>query len=219
VNDIIYHGVNTLTDTPFAPDVFGYIKEPINPPIRHDLARARQLVEQYKAAHGGEFKLTISSTNDPTVIKSAQLVQSQWQKAGITVDIKVADQATLINQALGGQFQAVTWRNHPGGDPDGQYVWWHSNSPVNFNNIKDPDLDRALDDGRSTTDVNARRADYEEVQRIFARQLYNLWGFYALWTFASNPKVHGVTGPDLPDGGRPGLIASVHPVVGIWLAK
>jgi peptide/nickel transport system substrate-binding protein len=219
VNDIIYHGVNTLTDTPFAPEVFGYIKEPINPPIRHDLARARQLVEQYKAAHGGEFKLTISSTNDPTVIKSAQLVQSQWQKAGITVDIKVADQATLINQALGGQFQAVTWRNHPGGDPDGQYVWWHSNSPVNFNNIKDPDLDRALDDGRSNTDVNARRADYEEVQRIFARQLYNLWGFYALWTFASTPKVHGVTGPDLPDGGRPGLIASVHPVVGIWLAK
>lgn len=219
VNDIIYHGVNTPTNTPFAPDVFGYIKDPITPPISHDLNRAKQLVDQYKAAHGGQFKLTISATNDPTVIKAAQLVQSQWQRAGVDVSIKTADQATLINQALGGQFQAVTWRNHPGGDPDGQYVWWHSGSPVNFNNIKDAQIDKDLDDGRSNTDVNARRADYEDLQRVFARQLYNLWGFYALWTFATTPNVHGITGPALPDGSRQALVASVHPVVGIWLSK
>jgi peptide/nickel transport system substrate-binding protein len=219
VNQVVYHGVNRLTDTPFAPDVFGYVTEPITPPIHHDLTRAKQLVEQYKAAHGGQFRLTISSTNDPTVIKSAQLVQSQWQSAGIDVSVRTADQATLINQALGGQFQAVTWRNHPGGDPDGQYVWWHSKSPVNFNNFSDPQIDKDLEDGRSNLDVNARKADYEDLQRVFGRQLYNLWGFYALWTFASAPSVHGITGPDLPDGGRPGLIASVHPVVGIWLSK
>lgn len=219
VDQVIYHNVLTPTDTPFAPEVFGYLKDPITPPIRHDLAKAQQLVNQYKAAHGGQFRVTISATNDPTVIKAAQLVQSQWQKAGIDVGIRTADQATLINQALGGQFQAATWRNHPGGDPDGQYVWWHSASPVNFNNIKDPQIDKDLDDGRSNPDVNARRADYEDLQRVFAHQLYSLWGFYALWSFPSAPNVHGITGPDLPDGGHQGLVASVHPVVGLWLSK
>jgi len=126
----------------------------------------------------------------------------------------------LINQALGGDFQAVLWRNHPGGDPDTQYIYWHSNSPVNFNNFKDPQIDRDLEDGRSNVNVNQRKANYEDLQRVFARQAYNVWrSFYALWCFASAPNVHGVTGPDLPDGGRPGLVASVHPVVGLWLSK
>jgi peptide/nickel transport system substrate-binding protein len=216
INQLIYHGVLTETNTPFAPDVFAYLKEPVSPPVTFDLNRARQLVEQYKAAHGGRFAFTLSSVNDPTIIREAQLVQSQWQKAGMDVTLRQADQATLINQGLGGDFQAVLWRNHPGGDPDGQYVWWHSASPVNFNNINDPQIDKDFDQARSATDPNVRKADYQDLQRQLAKQLYSLWGFYALWAFASKPTIHGLTGPDLPDGGRPGLVASVHPVVGIW---
>ena len=43
--------------------------------------------------------------------------------------IKPEEQAALINDAIGGKFQAVTWRNHPGGDPDTQYVWWYDGNP------------------------------------------------------------------------------------------
>jgi peptide/nickel transport system substrate-binding protein len=137
----------------------------------------------------------------------------------MSVKIRTADQATLINQALGGDFQATLWRNHPGADPDTQYVWWHSGSPVNFGAIKDSRIDNALDTARSSADANVRRAAYEEVQRVFGEQLYNLWGFYSRWVFASRPNVRGVTGPDLPTGGKQGLIASVHPLVGLYLVK
>ena len=38
---------------------------------------------------------------------------------GVTVNLQpIADQSALINAAIGGEFQAVSWRNHPGGDPD-----------------------------------------------------------------------------------------------------
>jgi peptide/nickel transport system substrate-binding protein len=216
INSVIYHGVETPTDTPFAPDVLGYVKEPRQPPIAHDLNKAKQLVSQYKAAHGGSFDVTLSSTNDPTVIKQAQLIQSQWQAAGINVKLRNADQATLINQALGGDFQATLWRNHPGADPDTQYSWWHSNSPVNFNNFKDPQIDHDFEEARSATDPAVRKADYEDVQRVFGRQLYSLWGFYAKWVIASKPNIHGITGVDLPDGGKPGIVASVFPTIGLW---
>ena len=219
INQLIYHGILTPTDTPFAPDVFAYLKEPVQPRVRFDLNRAKQLVAQYKTAHGGQFTVTLSSSNDPTVVRNAQLVQSQWQTAGIDVKLRNADQATLINQAISGDFQAVLWRNHPGADPDTQYGWWYSGSPINFGKINDPHINHDLDDARSNTVVTARQADYQDLQRVFASQLYNLWGFYALWTFASAPNVHGITGPDLPDGGHPGIVVSVHPIVGLWLSK
>ncbi len=219
LNQVVYHNIAIPTFTPFAPDVFSYLKEPVQPPIQHDLNKAKQLVAQYKAAHGGKFDVTLSSTNDPSVLKQAQVVASQWSRAGINVTLRSADQATLINQALGGDFQATLWRNHPGADPDTQYVWWHSGSPVNFGAINDPQIDRDLDIGRSSTDVNERRTVYEDIQRVFATKLYNLWGFYSRWVFASQPYVHGVTGPDLPNGGKQGLIASVHPLLGLYVTK
>ena len=42
----------------------------------------------------------------------------------------IADQSALIDAAIGGEFQAVTWRNHPGADPDTQYVWWYNSTDV-----------------------------------------------------------------------------------------
>ena len=219
LNHVVYHDIAIKTDTPFAPDVFSYLKEPVLPPPQPDLNRAKQLVAQYKAAHGGKFEFTMSSTNDPSVLKQVQVIASQFERAGITVHVRSFDQATLINQALAGTFEATVWRNHPGADPDTQYVWWHSGSPVNFGAINDPQIDKDLDTARSSTDPNVRRAAYEDIQRVFGKQLYNLWGFYSRWVFASQPNVHGVTGPDLPDGGKQGLIASVHPLVGLYMSK
>jgi peptide/nickel transport system substrate-binding protein len=220
LNQLINHGVNTLTNTPFAPDVFGYVKEPVQPPLKFDLNKAKGLVDQYKASHGGKFDVTISSTNDPTTIKEAQLTQSQWQKAGMNVKLRQADQATLINEALGGDFQANLWRNHPGADPDTQYVWWHSSSPVNFNNFKDPQIDKDLETGRSSPDPAVRKAAYEDIQRVFDTQFYSLWRWYSLWAFIGKPNLHGIDGPTLPSGnGKQGLVASVHPMLGLYLSK
>jgi peptide/nickel transport system substrate-binding protein len=220
LNSISEHGLLTLTDTPFASDVFAYVKEPVQPPIRFDLNKAKQLVNQYKGAHGGKFEFTLSGTNDPTTLKLAQLLQSQWQAAGMTVHLRDADQATLIHQALEADFQATVWRNHPGADPDTQYVWWHSGSPINFSHINDAQIDHDLDEARSTSDTSVRKADYGDLQKQFAEKLYNLWAWYALWAFVSRPNVHGITGPDLPDGGgKQGLVASAHPIVGLWVSK
>ncbi len=35
------------------------------------------------------------------------------------------EQSQQINDAIAGNFQATAWRNHPGFDPDTQWVWWH----------------------------------------------------------------------------------------------
>ena len=98
--------------------------------------------------------------------------------------VKAVDESQGINNVIGKQFQAVGWRNHPGFDPDTEWVWWHCDNktvpcdnPVNFNGFNDPVINKALEDARSSTDPAQRKADYETVNRQFAKMVYNGWGW------------------------------------------
>lgn len=130
-----------------------------------------------------------------------------------------ADQAALIDQVIAGGFDAVFWRNHPGGDPDGQFVWWRSDSPVNFGRYQDPTIDRLLAAGRAEPDAAKRKTIYEDLNRRFAQQAHNVWLMWSAWAVSSQPKVHGILGPDI-DGEPPfeGLAVG-HPVSGLWVEQ
>ncbi len=153
------------------------------------------------------------------------MLQQLLGDQGITMNLQpIADQSALIDAAIGGEFQAVTWRNHPGADPDTQYVWWYNSTespnPVNFGRINDAEMNTLMDEGRTTADPARRTEIYEELNRKFAEGLYNLWASYTIWSIASQPGVNGVMGPPLPDGSGPfpGL-ATGHPVTGMWVAQ
>ena len=147
----------------------------------------------------------------------AQLVKEQASEAGVEVTIRTIDQSGLINEAIAGNFQGAGWRNHPGGDPDTQYVWWHSASPVNFGRIKDPEIDRLLDEGRGEPDAAKRKEIYQDVNRRFAEEHYNLWSWYTYWAVGYQKDVKGIAGPPLPNGGgKPySLFAGIIPTLGL----
>jgi peptide/nickel transport system substrate-binding protein len=144
-------------------------------------------------------------------------VKEQAEQAGADVTIRTVDQSTLINEAIAGNFQGAGWRNHPGGDPDTQYVWWYSTSPVNFGRIKDPVIDRLLDEGRSEPDQAKRTKIYQDVNRRFAKEHYNLWSWYTYWAVGFQKDVKGIAGPPLPEGGKPySLFAGIIPTAGLY---
>ena len=214
VNEVQNMGLNRIATGPFPPDSPAYLPDIAR---HHDLRRGRRLARRYEQAHGEPIRFEYLTGTDPDLVKVAQQVQEQQSRAGIKVTIRSVDQSTLINEALAGNFQAVGWRNHPGGDPDSNYVWWHSDSPVNFGRIDDPVVDQLLEEGRVETDLAKRTAIYQDLNRRFAEQLYNLWSWYTLWAVATRNDVRGIAGPALPDGGgRPlALYGGVIPVLGI----
>ena len=107
---------------------------------------------------------------------------SCWATSASTMNLQpIADQSALIDAAIGGEFQAVSWRNHPGADPDTQYVWWYNTdrtrpNPVNFGRFNDPEINalarRGPHDGRRGASA---REIYEDLNRRFAEQLWNIW--------------------------------------------
>lgn len=215
VNEIRNKGLNTIANGPFPPG------SPIYDPklVRgHNLKKAKQYVKKWEAANPGEtLSFEYATQPEPDTLAIAQLVKEQQAKAGIEVSIRTVDQATLINDVLAGNFQSAGFRNHPGGDPDTQYAWWHSGSPVNFGRIDDPVIDQALDEGRVELDPEKRIEIYQRLNRQFFEKLYNLWSWYTYWAVGYQDDIGGVRGAPLPDkAGKPfPLFAGVIPVLAI----
>jgi peptide/nickel transport system substrate-binding protein len=238
LNRVIGEDVPTIASGPYAPDSPAYLEDAGYP--EYDPEEASRLVEEY-VADGGDPSFTLSSTTDPSVRRAAEIVQQQVQAAGATMDINELDQAALINAAIGRSYQAMLFRNYPGGDPDQLYVWFHSGdpggeltNPVNFAGVNDPEVDRLLDEGRSETDLDARPEIYQELNRRMGEQVHGLWFTYTVWAIVEGANVHGVLGPPLPgeDISEPGEaetddaarqpnrgLADGHSLLGLWIAQ
>lgn len=210
-------GIGTVASGPFAEDVIGYLEDAGYPEF--SVEKAKAAAAAYKDDTGKELAFTYSYASGESGTLTAQEIQKQLQESGIKMTPQAeGNQSTLIDKAIGGEFQAVGWRNHPGADPDTQYVWWYNGggNPVNFGRINDPEIDRLLDEGRTTPD--GREAIYQELNKRFGSEVYNAWGTFTIWGIGAKPNVKGVLGPDLPEGGKPfpGL-ATGHFVHGMWL--
>jgi len=232
-NKVRNGGILENASGPFGPGVPGELADTGLP--NFDPAKAKQAAATYKQQTGKNLTFTLDYQADPSTTQDALLVQQMLQQnVGIKVQINaVPDQSTLINIAIGRQYDATLWRNHPGADPDTQYVWWHCgnsgaannnpngaapcDNPVNFGGFNDPTINADLDKARSMPNGEARTTVYEAINRRFASQLWNLWSQYTLWTVAYKPSVHGILGPSLPDktAAFEGLPTG-HPVDGIW---
>ncbi|NLA37480.1 MAG: ABC transporter substrate-binding protein [Actinobacteria bacterium] len=212
LNDINSGGKFRVADQPFDTGVIGYLEDIEG--IEYDPDTA----EEFFAGKNLELKLIYAT--DPTVKLIADAVKAQLEDVGVGVTIEEMDQATLINQALGGDFNILLWRNHPGLDPDAQYNWWKSGSPVNFGKINDPDIDRLLDEGRVSTDPAAREKIYQDLNRAFVAGRYNQWNWYTAWAVGASRNVHNLTSGTLPDGSKgPGLTWGWHSLAEAWVEQ
>jgi peptide/nickel transport system substrate-binding protein len=229
--------VTPTWDQPYAPETLGYQKDPGFP--KQDPKKAEEFVNKYKQETGqSELRFVLRSTPDPSTQQLAAAVKDQAEKVpGISVDVAPpTEQSQYINLAIGGDFEAILWRNFPGGDPDTLTVWWKSQLPnaqgeltrntINFGRINNPKIDQDLTEARSETDQAKRKALYEDIGKEFAKNAYNIWGWLTLWAFPAKTSLNGLTGPDLPgpnaagDGGSRGVpIASVEPVIGLWVSR
>ncbi|MCU1371733.1 MAG: ABC-type dipeptide transport system, periplasmic component [Ilumatobacteraceae bacterium] len=231
INEVQNDGLPTVANGPFAPDSIAYIQDPGFP--KYDLEKAKKLVKEYVAS-GGKAEFTVTSTSDPATVRLAELVQQRAQKLGVKVTIVKRDQAALIDDAIGKKYQAMLFRNYPGGDPDINYVWWYGaeSNPVNFGGYNDETINKLLDEGRSEPDAAKRAEIYKDINKEFAKQVWNMWSWYTPWAVVEKSNVHNILGPPLPgeDPSKAGEettddpalqpstgLATGHSLLGLWI--
>jgi len=143
-------------------------------------------------------------------VETVTLITSMWDEAfggQVQTTLSPVEQGQYIGLALTGDFEAFTWRNHGGLDPDQQRTWWQSISATpmgvpapNFSRIRDDVIDEALQVIKTNGDEDARREAAETINERFGEQVYNLWLTYSVWGIIGQPYVNGVERNMLPDG-------------------
>jgi peptide/nickel transport system substrate-binding protein len=216
-NDLTNAGFPTIANQPFPPGDLGY-NEDVGFP-EYDPEAAKALVEEYRAS-GGDPSFTFVALSDTQVIARAEVIQNQLAKVGITVKLQTGVEATIIDQVIGNAYQAALFRYFPGGEPDEHYLLWLSKdgNPVNFNHVNSPDIDKALEDGRTEPDREKRQVIYERIGKDFATNVWNVWLNYTPWAVGLGSDVHGISAYDLPDGtGKPSVnLSRGHSIQGMW---
>ena len=216
LNDLGNAGFANVLDGPFGPGVLGYLKDNGYP--AYDPAAAKRTVARLKA-EGKRTSFTLLTPENPANLRLAGIAQSMLKDAGFDIRLEVISEADLVQRVIAGDYEVAAFRNHPGEDPDLNYVWWYGEAnPVNFGRFNDPVINDNLDLGRSATDPNVRRKAYEAVNRQFGSEVWNLWLFQTPWAVAEAATVHGILGPPLDaKTPAPPRIVTGHPLIGIWI--
>ncbi len=179
--DGVLLGLGQEATGPYKPGTWAH-----NPNVRkypHDPARAKALLAEagwkekdgvlVKDGQPFEFTVLTNAGNDARA-KTAAILQQNLAEVGIRIKIRTVEWAAFINEFIDKRkFDAVIlgWNITP--DPD-QFDIWHSSKtgPKELNHVgfANPEVDRLLDEGRSTFDLEKRKKAYFRIQEILAEE-------------------------------------------------
>lgn len=105
---------------------------------------------------------------------TAQILQQRLGKLGIDVQIRVVEWAAFLKEFINkGNFEAVLLAWQTAQDPD-MYSVWHSSKTkpgeLNFIGYRNHEVDRLLEEGRSTFSLELRRQAYFRIQEIMVQE-------------------------------------------------
>jgi peptide/nickel transport system substrate-binding protein len=171
----------------YEPDMRHYIYDPLH---------AEALLDQAGYPRRGDFKtgtrlkLTIKTSTDQNTRLIAAVLQDEWRRVGIDLEILPLELATLFSDITRGSFQiyALRWVG-ANNDPDiFDYVFSSKKIPpagANRGRYRNAQLDAMVDQGRVESDIAKRKAIFSQVQKLIAEDE----PYLPLW-FLDNISVH-----------------------------
>ena len=135
-------------------------------------AQAEELLAAYD---GTSFSLMVTDEFPETVI-SAQVIASQLEPYGITVEIETVDFQSWLDRQGQGDFDAfgLGWLGNL--DPFDFYHAQHiTDGGFNFHGYSNPEVDELLEAAATEADQEARRGIYEEAAQIIVDEVSYLY--------------------------------------------
>ncbi len=122
---------------------------------------------------GVRLELTVGTNSETSErIQSVEYLQNLFSSAGIDAKVLTVDYPTFMQGNQGGTYQIsfLSWGNLV--DPDrALYGQLHSSGNFNWGKYANPDVDAALDAGRSGLTVEERAAAYRKAATIIASEV------------------------------------------------
>ena len=173
----LLHGQARVASGILPPNHWAY--EPSVTQYSLDAARAEKLLDVAgypRAANGIRFHLTLKTSTEEQARLIGAALQEQWRKAGIDLELRPLELATLLSDTIHGNFQ-LTFLRWVGAnnDPDVfEFVFSSKRFPpdgANRGHYSKPRIDALTDQIRVEMDQEKRKALCSEVQKILADDL------------------------------------------------
>ncbi|MCK5450649.1 MAG: peptide-binding protein [Candidatus Omnitrophica bacterium] len=126
----------------------------------------------------------------------ATIIQAQWAKIGVKVDIQVLAWSAFLDQFINKKnFQAVILGWSLPVDPD-IYAVWHSDSSkeggLNFVSYSNPEVDQLIELGRGKFDINERAKIYKRIHCLISEDVPYTFLFFPYSTIAVQKRFKGI---------------------------
>ncbi len=166
-----------------------------------DAARAEQLLDSAgfpRQKNGMRLHLTLKTSTDEQFRLIGAALQEQWRRVGVDLELRPLEFATLLSDAVKGNFQLnlLRWVG-ANNDPDiFEFVYSSKRFPpdgANRGHYRNPRIDALTDQIRVEMDREKRKALCSEAQKILADDL----PYFPLW-FTDVVSVHKRSLGDLP---------------------
>jgi len=162
-----------------------------------DVAKAKQLADDYRARHGKGLAFTVLIPPDPEYLAIAQQVQAEASEFGVAIELQAIEQSTMVTRVIAtGDYQAAGFVLWTSPTPDQAYVMIASKAnpaglSLNYTRLDDPEITAAMDEFRGAAEPAQRVAAMAEVQKRLARdnQMIFLVHTRGAWVYAN--RVHG----------------------------
>lgn len=195
----LLHGQARIASGILPPNHWAY--EPNVAQYTLDPAHAEKILDSAgfpRKQDGTRFHLTLKTSTEEQARLIGAVLQEQWRRVGVDLELRPLELATLLSDAARGNFQ-LTYSRWVGAnnDPDVfEFVFSSKRFPpdgANRGHYRNPRLDALVDQIRTEMDRDKRKVLCSEVQKILADDL----PYLPLW-FTDVVSVHRRSLGDLP---------------------
>lgn len=171
-----------------------YLSDPdARPCPTRDLDKAQEYLDKAGKSDGVTIQAIVSQGEYATSVNEAQNVKSQLADAGIEFDIEVLESGAYVDRWIAADFEAAIALNGGRPDPDGMYGRYFV-SDGNLNEVagyNSDTLDELFAEGKATTDVDERKAIYNDVSKELEDNAVWIWMFTSYTYTATQDTVQG----------------------------
>lgn len=190
INERVYDGVRVPSYSGFALDSAYYNPDAGTP--QYDPEKAAELVEEL-----GGLKFSLVCIPTPEADGILQLVKQMGERAGMEIELQTQEQGAFVNRMFSksGDYEAACFRSAHFIEPDAIRPGLTTGDTGNLVFYSNPEVDRLLDEARSTPDVEERKELYFEVQEITGEEVPLITSLYDLFGNVYDPDVVGPPPP------------------------
>jgi peptide/nickel transport system substrate-binding protein len=195
LNQVVFNGEFVPGNQWISP-TNAYYQKSIPIPKR-DVAKAKALIKEAAVQTPITIDFMVPQGAENKAV--SEVVQAMAAEAGFDLKIRVTEFATSLKAAEQGDYQMyfIGWSGRT--DPDGNiYIFEKSKAPQNVTGFSNPDVDKALDDARLTSDPAKRKAIYETAAKILLTENPILYLYHRKVLIAQTTRLEGFV--PVPDG-------------------